>query len=353
MRSSLRVLLLFSLALLGSCTNGGEVSDRAPAPSVTGTASAPTGEDEGEALLYVRKGRLLRLDIGTGEVEKLGRLSAGAAIASPDGSSLAYVVDEGASGEEDFLADPKLHLRELGGTDTTIGPGLSPTWHPSGDRLAYLEPGEARVCEGEVCEGSSSVVVADLAEETRRTLLPDGRWGLFGWSGDDLLVAVVDDDSALPMVQAVSEDGKTEPLELVPSELWGASPDGSTLVTVSAGRTLLESRADGSKRPLDLGDGILGEGSWSPSSERLGAVLLRGGDSTLVLADLSGEVTEVEDSNGAAGPVLWSSVGSSFVYVRERGLRLEAVHCASPSACRPLFDWPRGVALLALTPSAP
>ena len=346
-----------ALVLLAGCSSDDPSLRSATGPSVTDRSSSPPSSSDAETeevLLYLERKELVQRDLATDETESLGKLPVGGATASPDGSAVAYVVDEGASDEEDFVADPELHVRALeGGGDTTVGPGLSPAWHPSGERLAYLEPGEARECEGEVCEGSSSVVVADLIREERRTLLRDGRWGLFGWAGDDLLAAEIDDSAQAPEIIAVSPDGEIRPEGFPPSELWGAAPDGSLLVVVEGGRTALAPVGGGAPVEIELGGGVLGEGSWSPSADRFGAVLLAGPNSTLVLVDTTGGVTEVQGSRGAAGPVLWGPDGASFVYVRQRGLRLEAVHCASASDCETLFDWPRGITLLALSERSP
>ena len=288
----------------------------------------------------------MRREIASDDESVIGRLPSVDAIASPGGESIAYVVSAGAAEDEDFVAEPELHVKSLASDeDTTIGPGLSPIWDPAGERLAYIEPQDIRACEAEFCEASSSVVVADLVAETRRTLLRPERWSLLGWVGDELLV--VDPDR--PAVLLVAPDGEVDRLDFVPGEFWGASPDGRWMVTTT-GRSYELSPLRGSPAtPIDLPPGgVLGSGAWAPTGDRFVAVLLRGASSELVAVDTTGRVETIEGSKGAEGPVIWAPDGSSFVYARGAGLRLEAAHCEVDGPCRSLFSWARGVTLLAL-----
>ena len=290
---------------------------------------------------------LRRFDLAEGTDERVVRLPSVDVVAPIGGGRLAYVTTaDGDPGDEDFVPNPELHVRELNGNDTTIGPGLSPLWHPDADRLAYLEPQQTRVCEGEVCEESSSVVVADVEEQTRRTVLPPGGgWTLLGWLGDDLVVA----DREAPSTVLVRGVGEVEKLDPAPNEFWGGSPDGRWIVRVSGDEAWLESPREGSRRrAIDFDGRALGEGAWAPKGDRFAAVILGRTGAELGLVGLSGEVQPVEGSRGASGPILWSPEGRSFVYTRSDRLRLEAVHCKLEESCETLFSWPRGVTMLAL-----
>lgn len=275
--------------------------------------------------------------------------------ASPSGELIAYVAAGSPQPEdEDFIVDPELHLLSPDtGEDTLVGPGLGPLWHPEGERLAYLEPTSTRACEGEVCAGSSSVIVADVDGEERRTLLKPGGWVLLGWLGDSLLAADPQEGSLIAV-----DEGGAERLDIQPGELWGASPDGRWLVTVEPGGLRFEPTGAGDDvHSADLEARSAGEGAWAPTSDRLALVLLapagqvRG--SELALIEPSGRVTPVPDSDGAAGPILWAADGNGLVYARAagaRGLRLEAVFCSlDPWDCRPLLSWATGITPLALT----
>lgn len=269
---------------------------------------------------------------------------------------LAYVVaEETVPEDEDFIERPELHLRDLAtGEDTVVGPGHAPLWHPEGRSLAYLEPREVRECEGEVCEGEATVVIADAVEEERRTLLEAGNWALLGWLGDRVLVA--DQVSAGTRLVGV---GYSRRLDVPPNSVWGASPDGSWIVEVETDGLRFDPAPGltGRSRRVDLAGSIPGEGSWSPTAERLGVVLLKPGAglraTELGLVEPDGGLRRVPGSGGTSGPVLWSRDGDSFVYARaagRRGLRLEAVLCGAEALeCRALFSWAQGVALLALT----
>ena len=329
-------------------------------PSLSGekqTDAAPTPSAGEQGLLYLEGYTLHHLTLEDEQDETIGRLRSVDVVASSDGNAVAYVVAEaGATGDEDFVARPELHVRDLAsGGDTVIGPGHAPLWHPEGRRLAYLEPSAVRKCEGEVCEGGSSVVVADLESEQRRTVLAEGTWSLLAWLGDGLLVA----DQAASETLLV-DDRSSSRLEVAPRGLWGASPDGRWIVEVDGDglRFVPGPTSTGPSPRVDLQGSIPGEGSWSPAADRLGVVLLAPGRglraTELGLVEPGGGVRRVPRSAGASGPVLWSPGGDSFVYTRAagpRGLRLEAVLCSAEEAleCRPLFSWAQGVALLALT----
>ena len=351
-----------ALFVLGACT-GDDPPSGSPAPNRSESAtdelapsSSPTSPFE-KGLLYLDRYSLRHVPLAGGDEEVLGRVPSVDVAASPAGSALAYVVaQEPGPDDEDFITRPELHLRDLStDEETTIGSGHAPLWHPHGHSLAYLEPGAERQCEGEVCEGESKVVVADVEQEQRHTLLSDGNWALLSWAGDRLLVA----DQAAGTTLLVGA-GSSRRLDVVPNGVWGASPDGRWIAEVEADGLRFTPGPGSSRRSprVDLAGKIPGEGAWSPLSDRLGVVLLAPGaglrETELGLIEPTGGLRRVPGSAGASGPVLWSSDGQSFAFTRAsgpRGLRLEAVVCQGGEAleCRPLFSWAQGIALLAVT----
>ena len=364
----LRNFLLLSLLLLACCTTSNSSSEPGATPgsspkskaSVEPSATSTTTSGGEQQLLFMERKSLRAWDVASGSFDALGRLPSTDVSANADGSMIAYVTSAApATEQEDFITEPELHLYETDtGDDITIGPGFSPLWQPEGDRLAYLEPREVRVCEGETCEGTNALVVADVATAKRTTWLESGAFVPLSWLGDRVIVS---QQVPKPATLAVSESGAIEKLSIAPSEFWGASPDGTWLVRSITERVEFVA-VDGSDRlHVPLPGSVLGEGAWSPDSRRLAAVSLdaRGGEETglRVLGPKTDANESISGSEGASGPVLWSPDGSSFAYVRATGpggLDLEAVLCQAPSSepsvdrCDPLFSWTRGVTLLAL-----
>jgi hypothetical protein len=364
---SKRIVLLLVPFLIVSCTGDPDPSPGATSPLPSSSSTEPSGGEEspqaqptedGLGVLYLDKKTVKLHDVGTDMSETIGKLPSVDAIASPDGRYIAYVTSSNPGPEdEDFVVSPELHVYEIEGErDTTVGSGLSVLWHPDGDRFAYLEPGGARVCEGETCEGTSSLQVADVVSSDRTKLLDEGTFVPLAWMGDDV---VVSQPAPEPATLAVTSDGTLEELGVPPSEFWGASPDGKWIVRSVAGRAQFVSSNSSERGALVFEDSVLGEGGWSPDSQRIAAVLLKdgGNSSELVLAAPDREEADVvEASRGAAGPVLWAPDSSAFVYTRSTGsggLSLEAVLCEieppGEESCEPLFTWPRGVTLLALS----
>ena len=366
MRPTKTLWLLAVLFLLCSCSSNETEPNAKTSPQATKKASespdvdtSPVSEPPetvGGSVTYL-DGKILRQwDVESGSSERIVKLPSVDVVASLDASRIAYVTSsQPSSQDEDFIASPELHLYDIeSGDDTTIGPGLTPIWHTDGDRFVYVEPVEERVCEGEVCDGSDRVVVADVVSEARETILDAAAWTPLGWLGDEV---VVSDQRAKPKTIAVSESGDVRPVDIPPSEFWGASPDGKWIVRSIAG-TAEFSSPDGSEASgFDLGGGILGVGSWSPNSKEIASVLLEDagtGKTGLVrLGPDSNEPVFLDGSEGAAGPVLWSPDGLSLLYARAtgaNGLDLEAVLCEVEAGnCQSLFSWTRGVTLLAVS----
>ena len=301
------------------------------------------------ALLFLRDLQIVRLNVAKRNDVPIATLPSSDVAASPRGHRVAYVIPGAASGvDEDFVAVPELHVYDLdSGRDVTVGAGFGPLWHPSGERLAYLEPVGPRACEGETCATESEVVVAHVRDRSRASLTSNGHWALLGWAGDGVVVG--DQDRAVALL-ATAEEARAAPF--APSQFWGASPDGERFLLVGNDGPRVTSFDAEEGVPVDV-EGRLGTGAWSPDGTRVVAVLLGDERSELVIIDpVTGAVEPVAGSSGAAGQVVWSEDGDTIAYAKETGggLRLRALRCrlAPVVRCRPLFSWARGVALLAV-----
>ena len=319
-----------------------------PEPSHPGSPS-PTNLDD-DRLLYLDGTRLERIDIESGRSSRLARVPAPDVAASRSTKWIAYVVGTSAVAD-DFVESPVLHLRDVtSGEDIDAGPGFAPLWHPLNDRVAYLRPVEPRLCDAETCRGGVTVAVVDPGGEAR-DLLPAGRWGLLAWAGDDLLVA---DGKDLSHTTVVGPVVNTK-LDVAPYEIWDASPDGRWLVTSgAAGAQMVRLDAGtvtGSPLEVDLGGGLLGDGSWSLDSSRFAATV-RDRERTRVVVVETDDLTArpLPGSAGAAGSVVWSPSGAAVSITRsaQGGRRLEAAYCPVDSGerCRGLFTWIQDVILL-------
>jgi hypothetical protein len=335
-------------AILTGCsdTDGSRATD--PQPSQPSSPS-PTREDD-NSLLYLEGTTLARMDIESGKRTRLARLPAPDVAASRSTKWIAYVLGTSAVAD-DFVESPVLHLLDVtSGEDIDAGPGFAPLWHPLDDRVAFLRPVEPRECDAETCRGGVTVAVVEPGGEAR-DLLPAGRWGLLAWAGDDLLVA---DGTDLSHTTVVGPGVHTE-LDVPPSQIWDASPDGRRLVTVGATGTQMvpldAGTISGSPRKVDLDGGLLGDGSWSSDSSRFAATLRDRGRTRVVVVESDGLTARpLVGSAGGAGSVLWSPSGTAVSITRsaEGGRRLEAAYCPvdSDTRCRSLFSWVQDVVLL-------
>jgi hypothetical protein len=290
------------------------------------------------------------MDIDTRVRSRVARLAVPDVVASRSTPWIAFV--EGSTvGADDFIESPILYLRDVNnGDEIEVGPGFAPMWHPLDDRVAWLRPVEPRDCEVETCTGAVTVVVGRPGGEFQE-LLPAGRWGLLAWAGDFVLVA---DGTDLDHTTVVGPGVRTE-LDVPPSEIWDASPDGRWLVTVGADGAevvrLEAGRMAGSGIELDLGGKALGDGSWALDSSRLAATVGSGRAARVVIVGPETPMARpVRGSGGATGTVLWSPSGTALTITRSAlgGRRLEATHCAveGGGGCRRLFSWVQDVLLL-------
>ena len=82
----------------------------------------------------------------------------------------------------------------------------------------------------------------------------------------------------------------------------------------------------------------------------IAAVRHGGGASRVVTIDVAtGTTTEVADSTGAQGNLVWARDSEHFAFVRvdpEDNLQLQAVVCEVNGSCEPGFSWSEGVLLL-------
>ncbi len=313
------------------------------------------------SILFVRGTSLALFDRASDDEKQIADLGSADAVASPDGAIVAYVASPDGA-REDFIEEPEIRLLEVSsGEVTRVGAGYAPSFSPSGDVLAYLQPVGRRECEGEVCTGDARVMAGAPGEEARQ-IRGAGSWIVLGWAGERLMV--VDQENPTG-VQLISPSRDPIRLAVRPAGVWGGSPAGDRLLLVSANAAEFRSFDDGgltSESTLVALNGTLGQGSWSPNGETVAAALIEGSKGGLPKTRLvtiaagepsGGRVESVAGSSGAMGQVLWAEGGRSLAYVKSappRGLNLQAVLCESPldGPCERLFEWKRGVTLLHL-----
>jgi hypothetical protein len=320
----------------------------------SGADPQPTRRRDPLSLLYVRGDRLHRLDLRTGGDEVLRRLPPADVHAAPASAWLALVTAPGAA---DFAAHPRLSLLHPGsGERRRLGPGFAPLWRPDGDAVAYLRPVEERSCDVEACAGRVEVVSTELSGD-RQTLLGPGHWTLLAWAGPRLLVADIDDPGT---VTITGGPGPSHRLPLAPAELWGASPDGRWVVVAGprGAAFIALNRADelGRRRAL-MTRGRLAEGEWSPHSDAVAGVVLRGVEdgvpsSRVILSSPEGASRPLRGSKGAAGAPLWSVDGRAIAFPQAVGraqgrLRAQVCLLERPS-CSSWLSWTDEVRLLRL-----
>ena len=322
------MLLVVVLAVVGvSIALRDSDSDSAPqrAPQVTASSA-----------LYLDGDTLSRLDLDSGTARAIGRTPTSDVHASESSPWVVYVVSgDGEEGSEDFLAAPVLRAINIEtGATSDIGPGFNPLWHPTETRLAYLKPIVRRQCSGEQCEGFIEIIVHDPETGDSTVLTEPGRFNLLAWSGERLLAA---DETDLAVTLSLRSKDDVERLDLEPSELWAASPDGRWLVrTGSDGATLVDLDG-GSERNLPIGDGILADGTWSPDSKHIVAGVLnqaRTKTSALLIDVPDGDVQEITGELPGILDVTWTSDGDQFAFLTfvNRSNRTELNLCSIANA---------------------
>jgi hypothetical protein len=292
------------IALRDSTSDSNSNSPRTSEPTKPATSA-----------LYLSGDSLARLELGSGELRRIGRSPTRDVFASNSGSWLAYVVSGGAAEEEhDFLSEPILQAINLNsGVKVELGPGFSPLWHPSAAKLAYLRPVGSAQCSGEGCSGRFDVVVHDMKTSTS-SVLAEGRYNLLGWSGDRVLVA---DERDLSTTRSLGLGGDAEPLDVAPSELWDASPNGRWLLkSASDGVTLIDTR-DGRQRSVEV-DGVLGDGAWSLDSRYVAVGVLnesRTRTHAVLIDVVDGDVAEITPSLPGILDLTWGPDSRQFAFL--------------------------------------
>ncbi len=324
------MLLVVVLAVVGVSIvlrDSDSESDSAPqrAPRVIATSA-----------LYLDDDTLSRLDLDSGTARAIGRTPTSDIHASESSPWVVYVVSgDGEEGSEDFLAAPVLRAINIEtGATTDIGPGFNPLWHPTETRFAYLKPIERRQCSGEQCEGFIEIIVHDPETGASTVLTEPGHFNLLAWSGERLLAA---DETDLAVTLSLRSKDDVERLDLEPSELWDASPDGRWLVRTDSDGTTLVDLDGGPERGLPIGDGILADGTWSPDSNHIVAGVLnqaRTKTRALLIDVPGGDVQEITGELPGILDVTWTPGGEQFAFLTfvNRSNRTELNLCSIASA---------------------
>lgn len=319
------ILLVVVLTAVGALI---VIRDSASDPSLPSAQRAAA-----TSALYLSDDTLARLDFNSGTARPIGRTPTTDVYASESSPWIAYVVaGDGAQGGEDFLAEPVLRAINVATeASTEIGPGFNPLWHPTDTRLAYLRPIARRQCSGERCEGLFEVVVYDAESRASTVLTDPGRFNLLAWSGDRVLTA---DESDLAVTLSLGSKDDVQRLDLEPSNLWDASPDGRWLLrSASDGATLVD-LDNGRERPLSIGQGMLADGAWSPDSEHIVAGMLneaRTRTRALLIDIPSGEVREITDELPGVLGATWTPDARQFGFLTfvDQSDRTELNLCSS------------------------
>ncbi|HWC14887.1 MAG TPA: hypothetical protein VG929_09855 [Actinomycetota bacterium] len=370
-RTAIGGCLFFLVASIAGCTSGGQPA-AAPTPEVSFTPDAPPAP--AEELLYV-EGRTLKVyDLAEGSIRDITELPSADVAVSPDGRLLVAVreagtkatgdhQDQGAGGHEDEghegqgaegegaegeggdtedpegFGEPEVVIASTEGPEdpSVLGPGRSPVWGPNSASLAVIAPAG----EGE------AIHVYQLPGSSRQTASPtDELWSIVGWQGTDIVA--IGSRSGPVAISSLGDEVK--PLDVPAIELWGVSPASVTHLRVSDEGARLEGAIEGSIGGLE--GGTLGNGTWSWDGTRIAsAAISDGGVTSLVVINTRTRgLRQVRGSRGAQGNVVWSVGNDRFAYVRvdqnDRS-RLEAVVCTVELECDELFNWARGVRLLA------
>lgn len=318
-------------------------------PSV-GAQSLRGGPDE----LLVAAGDQLQLKkIVEQEEIDLGQRPGDVLVPSKGSMWVAYV--DPAKDEESF---PTLKLFSPGEKGRIeIGPGFSPVWDSTGDRLAYLKPTEESTCEASFCYSAVEAVVRDSGGDELMVTEP-GSWNLLGWSGENLIMS---DGREVWAVSQENERGWSVPF----SRFISVSPDGRWLLsTTKKGPAMapIEGRELGDKKHLALDDLALASATWSHDSSRLALVVNEGslpvsdddrtkpgkqsaslptGGKVMILEpdDPAASLTLVEQSFSAMPPLLWSLDDQKVVFQRlvdpkVGSLQIQYCPVSSKGSCR-------------------
>jgi len=331
MTSSVRlfaVLILVAVATAGAFI-ALNASDTDPAPD-------PVEFEEGPATgaVYVADGNLFRMKLDSETPKLIGRTPTSDVHASQSSPWIAYIVprDPPTEQDPDFIPAPILRLfNPQTSEDFEVGSGFNPLWHPSAPQFVFLRPIVERHCSGERCEGLFEVVTFDTRSRQEKVVTSPGRFNLLAWSGERVLAA---DEADLSATTSIGLDGQIERLDIEPSELWDASPDGRYIVRSSPGDASLIDLESGDKTAIDVGEGVLATGAWSPDSHHIAAAVLnrpRTRARAVVIAADDGRVEGFTGHLPGVLNVVWGPDGREFGFLTFVGSsnRLEINLCSS------------------------
>lgn len=355
--AAIAVAVVLFLVIGGGDDEAGDAAETGGAFPLTGNAaeSLEGGPDE---MLYLSGTSLVRRNLEDGSEVPAGTINSPSVYPSTGSSWIAYVTAR--VGEEDFSAEPVLHLYDPESDEKKgYGLGVGPVWNRQGTHVAFLRPVEPRDCEGETCLGDVGIVVVEAATGEETSLLDSGRYSILGWAGDWILVSDFDDPST---IVTVSLDDERKVLGIPASQYWDSSPDGRWVVKVNAKKTEFLEMEDGEltdeRVTVEIGEYRMLEGAWAHDSSQVAAVVSeqkRNGESAGTrIVTFSPEEPRPETVNetfGATGTVLWSVDNESVVFASlldpKRAL-FQAKTCSlgNQTSCEIVTSWTEGVALL-------
>lgn len=323
---------------------GAEPNDESANASPGPEASPGSG-----LLLYLRGRTVHALDLDDRNDRVLAEMPTKDVWVSPAGPWLAYVVPEEplAESEPDFIPDPTLRVVNLETTDDLdLGRGIQPTWHPADERLASLRPVDDRECSGESCTGPEELVVYDLESDQESVLTEPGDYTILGWAGERVLISDARDLSA---VTSAGADG-TETLDIAPSNVWGASADGTWLLYNDGARSAFLEVATGESFATSL-PGPLMDALWSPTEQRVATTVVRGGTNPEIHVIGPGRGgSRIFDPGGEPGILNWSANGKVVVPVRRAARVQDVMMCGTGASCRSAARLRGAVLILGVTP---
>jgi hypothetical protein len=175
------------------------------------------------------------------------------------------------------------------------------------------------------------VAVHDANTQETIVLTEPGRFNPLAWSGPRLLVA---DESDLSATLSLGMGKDVERLDIEPSELWGASPDGRWLLRSVAGDATLMDLESGAQRHWDISNGELADGTWSPDSKQIVAAVLneaRTRTRAVLIGVPGGDVREVTSELPGIIDITWDRNARRFGFLTffGRSNRTELNVCSS------------------------